>query len=330
MGIGEVPHVVLEVQLAAVVAVEPAVQAAVEASLQEVLGGQHADRQRPLAAVGERQLELRRFHRLAVRVVEPARFMPHVDELVAARDLAAGGEHLFARQVDLLAGRALLEEDVQPAVGELSGGPAVEERRVVGERRRRLVGAHLGAHAPRVVALAHPGGAVDLDAPAVEFEPAAVAPELLRACHVLGDAAVAAAQMGLFLVRVQAADELDLEADARVVRAEREPMTAQAFDDLDGQRADRGRQRVGTQPTRGAEVPLPARHGNAGERIHHVAVGVVAEADVEDQVARGRRVAGVPEPLHPRRIAVVDLVEGGGQLVADQVVLGRQHGLGEF
>src|SRR5881409_3352424 len=34
VGIGEVPHVVLEVQLAAVVAVEPAVQAAVEAALQ--------------------------------------------------------------------------------------------------------------------------------------------------------------------------------------------------------------------------------------------------------------------------------------------------------
>src|SRR5206468_2805832 len=86
--------------------------------------------------------------------------------------------------------------DVQPAVGELSGGPAVEERRVVGERRRRLVGAHLGAHAPRVVALAHPARAVDLDAPAVELEPAAVATELLGACHVLGDAAVAPAGVG--------------------------------------------------------------------------------------------------------------------------------------
>ena len=38
------------------------------------------------------------------------------------------------------------------------------------------------------------------------------------------------------------------------------------------------------------------------------------------------RMAGVPEALHPGRIAVVDLVESGRQLVADQVVLGGQHG----
>ena len=259
-------------------------------------------------------------------IVEPARFVPHVDELVAPRDLAAGREHLFARQVDLFAGRTLLEEDVQPAVGELRGRPAVEERRVVGERRRRLVGAHLGAHAPRMVALAHPAGAVDVDPLSVEFEPAAVAPELLRARHVLGDAAVAPAQVRFFFVRVQAADKLDLEADARVVGAECEPMAAQPLDDLDRERADGRRQRIGAQPARRAEVPLPAGHRDAGECIHHVAVRVVTEADVEDQVARGRRVAGVPQPLHPGRIAVVDLVEGGRKLVADQIVLGRQHG----
>jgi hypothetical protein len=67
-----------------------------------------------------------------------------------------------------------------------------------------------------VIALAEP--AIEFDAPAVELEPAGVAAELLRTRHVLGDAAVAAALVRLLLVRVQRRVELDVEADARVVR----------------------------------------------------------------------------------------------------------------
>jgi hypothetical protein len=149
---------------------------------------------------------------------------------------------------------------------------------------------------------------------------------LLGARHVLGDAAVAAALVGFLFVRVHGAVELDVEADARIVVAQHQAVAAQAFEHGDGQRPDGGGERVGPQAARGAEVPLPARHGHAGKGVHHVAVGVVAQADVEDHVAARHRVARVPEPFHPGRIAVVDLVEGGGQLVADEVVLGAQHG----
>ena len=256
-----------------------------------------------------------------MRVVVPLHLVGQVGELVPARDPLAEAEHLLAGEVDLVAGSALLEEQVQAAALELRRRPAVEEGRVEGERRVALVGAHLGAHAPGVVALAEPGALVDLDPLAVVLQPAAVAAELLAARHVLGDPAVAPAQVRLLLVRAEVGNEVELEGDAGFVRREHQAVPAQAFDHLDREGPDRRRQRIGTKPPRGAEVPLPAGRGDAGEGVHDVAVGVVAEADVEDDIARRRRVAGVPEPLHPGRIAVVDLVESGRKLVADQVVL---------
>ena len=102
-------------------------------------------------------------------------------------------------------------------------------------------------------------------------------------------------------------------------------MAFEPFEHDDLQRPHGGQQRVGAELARNAKVPLPAGDCHACERVHHVSVGVVAQADIEDDIQAVNRVAGVPQALHPGGIAVVYLVEGGGQLMPDQVVLSGQH-----
>ena len=88
--------------------------------------------------------------------------------------------------------------------------------------------------------------------------------------------------------------------------------------------------RIGTQPARGAEIVLLAGEGDAGKTVHDIAIGVPAQPDVEDEVAAGLGMAGVPEPLHPGGIAAHDMVEGGGQLMPDEIVLFGEHVLPPF
>ena len=83
--------------------------------------------------------------------------------------------------------------------------------------------------------------------------------------------------------------------------------------------------RIGTQATRGTEIVLLAGEGDAGKTVHDIAIGVPAQPDVEDEVASGLGVAGVPEPLHPGGIAAHDMVERGGQLMPDEIVLFGEH-----
>ena len=128
-------------------------------------------------------------------------------------------------------------------------------------------------------------------------------------------------------MRVHGAVEFHIEGNAGIIWLQPDAMAAQAFQYGDGKRADGGGQRVGPKAARGAEVPLPAGNRDAGKSVHDIAVGVVTKAYVKDDVAAGHRVAGVPEALHPRRVTVVNLVESGRKLVADEVVLWCQHGL---
>ena len=102
-------------------------------------------------------------------------------------------------------------------------------------------------------------------------------------------------------------------------------MAAQTFEHVDLQRADAGQQRVGAQPARHADIVLDVVDRDAGKRVHYVLVGVVAQSDVEDDVARGHGMARVPHPLHPRRIAGADVVESGGKLMTDKIVLCCKH-----
>ena len=86
-----------------------------------------------------------------------------------------------------------------------------------------------------------------------------------------------------------------------------------------------GQQRVGTQAARHPDIVLHVVDGHAGKRVHHVLVGVVAQADVEDDVAGGNGMSRVPHPLHPGRIAGADVVESGGKLMTDEIVLRCKH-----
>src|SRR5260370_42566677 len=52
---------------------------------------------------------------------------------------------------------------------------------------------------------------------------------------------------------------------------------------------------------------------------------MTAQPDIEDDVAARRRMACIPETLHPRRIAAHHMIEGGRELMPDKVVLLRKH-----
>jgi hypothetical protein len=68
----------------------------------------------------------------------------------------------------------------------------------------------------------------------------------LRARDLLGDSAVAAAEMRLLLVRVQRGIELDIEAHPRVILRQHDSMTAQPFEYVNLQRPDAGQERIRT------------------------------------------------------------------------------------
>ncbi len=152
-----------------------------------------------------------------------------------------------------------------------------------------------------------------------------VAPDLLRARDLLGDPAVAAAEMRLLLVRVQRGIELDIEAHPRIILRQHDSMAAQPLEHVNLQRPDAGQERVRTQPARHPDVVLHIVDSHAGKRVHHILVGVVAQADVEDDVAGGHGMSRVPHPLHPGRVAGADVIESGGKLMTDEIVLRCKH-----
>ncbi len=68
-----------------------------------------------------------------------------------------------------------------------------------------------------MIALAEPCRFAHVAALAFDLDPTAIGAELLRARHMLGDAAVAAAEMLAFLMRVHRRDELEIERETGLV-----------------------------------------------------------------------------------------------------------------
>ena len=70
-GVGERPDVVFDIELALVVAMRPAVEAAVQAAFEKEATGQRADFQTARRTVGEARFEFRALQRLSERVLRP-------------------------------------------------------------------------------------------------------------------------------------------------------------------------------------------------------------------------------------------------------------------
>ncbi|MGY3696485.1 hypothetical protein ACVIGA_006565 [Bradyrhizobium sp. USDA 3240] len=143
--------------------------------------------------------------------------------------------------------------------------------------------------------------------------------------EVLLDDPVALAKILLLLRRREACLEFELKADAGRIVGERDPVQAVALDDFDPEAADLCLQRARPEPARGAEIVLAAADGDAGESVHHVAVRVIAEPDVDQQFAAIDRMRGVPVALGEPGIAAAGLGKRLRRLVADKIVLGCQH-----
>ena len=320
----------LHVQRALVVALGPAFVPAIQATLEKVPSRQSPHLHGAARAVSEAKLEHARCHGLTQWVVRPGHVVcDGVQQQVPAR-FRAQWQGFFAGQVDQVTGCPFVEVPLQSIVFKLHGRPGPEQRWIEGHGQTRIVGAHLGPDAPRVVTLTQPALRLDIETLSVYFQPAAVAAELLRAHQVLGNAAMTAAVMWLLLVGVEGGLVFEVEAQAGFVLVEREPVPAQSLDDCNLQRADARAQRIRPQPARQPQVVLRGADRDAGKTVHHVPVGVVANAEVEDDITFRRWVAGVPEALHPGWVAAVDMVEGGRCLVADQVVLGCKHGFSRW
>src|ERR1700678_4196294 len=101
-------------------------------------------------------------------------------------------------------------------------------------------------------------------------------------------------------------------------------MASQSFDDLDRQRTNLGLERIGPGMARGSKVELLAPGFDPRKHVHDISIRVITETDVEDDVAAGHRVTGIPQAFHPRGIAGLDVIEGGRGLVAYEIVLGGE------
>src|SRR6202034_462023 len=97
-------------------------------------------------------------------------------------------------------------------------------------------------------------------------------------------------------------------------------MVAQTFDHLESQRTDGRVQRIGPQSTRSPEIVLSGADGHPGKTVHHIAIGIIAETGIEDELA-ALRMRRVPVALGPAHVARSDVIEGGGQLMAKRVIL---------
>src|ERR1700677_2093221 len=264
LGVAELPHFVFGMELALVVAMRPTFQGAIEATLQEDPTGQGANCDEARRSVRETGFEFGALQCLPERILRPDNFVRNFVEPHRLLDAGPDRANFLARDIDRIAWRPLLEEQMQAPVGELRGGPAIEERGIEGQRRTGFVRAHFGADAPGMIALAEPGFLDDVTPLAFDLDPAAIGSQLLRARHLLGDATMAATEMRLLLVRIHRSYEFEIEREPGFVRRQRQTVAAQSFQHLDFQQPDGGRQRIGTQPTRGGEIVLLARECDAG------------------------------------------------------------------
>src|SRR3989344_2602836 len=80
------------------------------------------------------------------------------------------------------------------------------------------------------------------------------------------------------------------------------------------------------QSVRSPEVVLAAPDGDTRECVHHPAVGVIAEADIDQQRPAVGGVRRVPPAFGKAQIIVAGLGKGSRRLVARQVVLWSEHG----
>ncbi len=126
-------------------------------------------------------------------------------------------------------------------------------------------------------------------------------------------------------MRVHGRDEFEIKGQTGVIGLQHQPVAAKPFKNFDTQRPDSGREGIGSKAPGRAEIVLFSVDRDAGKSVHDVAVGVPAEPDVEDHIAGRLWMSGIPEPLHPARIAAHDVVERGRQLMADEVVLFGKH-----
>ena len=276
-------------------------------------------------AVGEAERELARFHGLPQRVVGPGHVVcDRVHKHLRTR-LGTNWQGLLPAKVDQVAGRPFIEVPLQTITFKLHRHPSPEQGRVSRHGQSLLVGAHFGSDAPRVVALPKPALGLDLKTLAAGLKPPAVAPKLLHTHQVFGDAPAAAAKVRLFFVGVEGRVVLKVETHARFIFVQRNPMPTQPFDDLNLQWADARAQWVRPQPARQAQVVLRGAYRDAGKAVHHVAVGVIADSEIEDHIAVRNWMTGVPQTLHPGWVAAVHMVEGRRGLVANQVILGCEH-----
>src|ERR1700688_1416226 len=110
-------------ELAPVVTVRPTLQAAIEAAFQEEPTGQGADCYAALRAVREARIEFGALQRLSEWILRPDDIMGNLIQPHAFFSARPDPADLLARDIDRVAGRALLEEQMQAPVSELRSGP---------------------------------------------------------------------------------------------------------------------------------------------------------------------------------------------------------------
>jgi hypothetical protein len=192
----------------------------------------------------------------------------------------------------------------------------------VGGRRADLV-----AHAPGSVPGADPALGRELGALAVHLDPAAGHPDVVEAQHVGIDAVPAAADVDLLVLdrRRHHPGQLDVEGDGHdVVGVQGDAHPLERLEHLVAQRADLGPLRVGGQAAAAAHGPLLRAPRDAGEAVHDVAVGVLAEPEGHAERAVDRGGHG-PELLGPGPVGLADPGEGVGDLVREALVGSQQR-----
>src|SRR6266850_2080746 len=76
---------------------------------------------------------------------------------------------------------------------------------------------------------------------------------------------------------------------------------------------------------RGAKVILSLADCDSGVGVDDIAIGMPAQAEVEDHVSTRNGVSRIPIALHPVPIARTNMIKCRWKLVTDKVVLRRKH-----